>query len=87
MSVVETISDSLCRNDLFVQTYSLISCQGGWSQAILQVKNLDVELLGWCGYTWSAVVRLIVLENLAVCPMLKAVYGREINIQFSGLAG
>ncbi len=29
---------------------------GGWSQTILEVKMLDVEVLGWCGYTWSAVV-------------------------------
>ncbi len=29
----------------------------GWSQTILEVKMLDVEVLGWCGYTWSAVVR------------------------------
>ena len=26
-------------------------------QTILQVKKPDVEVLGWCGYTWSAVVR------------------------------
>ncbi len=24
---------------------------------ILNMKMLDVEVLGWCGYTWSAVVR------------------------------
>ncbi len=23
----------------------------------LEVKMLDQEVLGWCGYTWSAVVR------------------------------
>ncbi len=27
------------------------------SQMILEVKMLDVEVLGWCGYMWSAVVR------------------------------
>ncbi len=32
------------------------SCPGGLSQMILEVKMLDVEVLGWCGYTWSAVV-------------------------------
>ncbi len=26
-------------------------CPGGWSQTILEVKMLDVEVLGWCGYT------------------------------------
>ncbi len=29
------------------------------SQPILEVKMLDVEVLGWCGYTWSVVVRLV----------------------------
>ncbi len=33
------------------------SCPGGWSQTILEVKMLDVEVLGWCGYSWSAIVR------------------------------
>ncbi len=28
-----------------------------WSQTILEVKMLDVEVLGWCSYTWSTVVR------------------------------
>lgn len=26
---------------------------------ILQVKTPDVEVLSWCGYTWSAVVRIL----------------------------
>ncbi len=47
-------SDSLCRNNLLMQTDCCSSCPGGWSQTILM---LDVEVLGWCGYTWSAVVR------------------------------
>ncbi|KAL7872195.1 hypothetical protein SRHO_G00071780 [Serrasalmus rhombeus] len=25
----------------------------------MEVKMLDVEVLGWCGYMWSAVVRLV----------------------------
>ena len=29
----------------------------GWSQTIPQAKKLDVEVLGWRGYMWSAVVR------------------------------
>ncbi len=41
----ETVSDSLCS-----------SCTGVWSQTILEMKMLDVEVLGWCGYTWSVVV-------------------------------
>jgi hypothetical protein len=36
---------------------SFISCPGGWFQMILQVKKPAVEVLGWRGYTWSAVVR------------------------------
>ncbi len=57
MSFPETISDSLCRNYLVMQTDCYSSCLGGWFQTILEVKILDVEVLGWCGYTWSAVVR------------------------------
>jgi hypothetical protein len=30
---------------------------GGWSQTIPQVKKPDVEKLGWCGYTWSAILK------------------------------
>ncbi len=40
------------RNSLVLQTYCCSSCPGGWSQTILEVKMLDVEVLGWCGYTW-----------------------------------
>ncbi len=47
----------LCRNYFVIQTDCCSSCSGGWSQTILEVKILDVEVLGWCGYTWSAVVR------------------------------
>ncbi len=57
MSFPETVSDSLCRNSLVMQTDCCSSCPGGWSQTILEVKMLDVEVLSWCGYTWSAVVR------------------------------
>ena len=57
MSFPETVSDSLCRNSLVMQTDCCSSCPDGWSQMILEVKMLDVEVLGWCGYTWSAVVR------------------------------
>jgi hypothetical protein len=47
MSFPETVSDSLCRNTLVVQTHSFISCQGGWSQTIPQVKKLDIEIVSW----------------------------------------
>ncbi len=57
MSFPETVYDSFCRNSLVMQTDCCSSCPGGWSQMILEVKMLDVEVLDWCGYTWSAVVR------------------------------
>ncbi len=67
MSFPETVSDSLCRNSLVMQTDCCCcsSCPGGWSQTILKVKMLDVEVLGWCGYTWSAVVRSVGLLTKA----------------------
>ncbi len=58
MSFPETVSDSLCRNILVMQTDCCSSCSSGWSQTILEMKMLDVEVLGWCGYTWSVVIRL-----------------------------
>ncbi len=48
-----------CRNYLVMQTDCCSSCPGGWSQRILEMKMLDVEVLHWCGYTWSAVVRQV----------------------------
>ncbi len=47
---------SLCRNSLLLQTGCFISCPGGWSQVILQVKKQDGEIQGWCDYTWAAVM-------------------------------
>ncbi len=55
----ETVYDSLCRNSLVIQNDCCSSCPGGWSQTILDVRMLYVEVLGWCGYTWSAVVRSV----------------------------
>ena len=43
----------------------------------LQVKKPDMEVLGWRGYMWSAG------EKFSKTT-LDAVYGREINIKFSG---
>ncbi len=41
---------------------------------------LDVEVLGWCGYTWSAVVRAGWLYCQIFENPLETAYGREINI-------
>ncbi len=57
MSFPETVYDSLCRNSLAMQTDCSSSCPDGLSQTILDVKMLDVEVLGWCG------LRLDVLPN------------------------
>jgi hypothetical protein len=60
MSFPETVSDSFCRSSSVVQSLGFISCLGGWSQTIPQVKKLDPGL-AWlhvvCGYTWSVVTR------------------------------
>ncbi len=84
MSFVETVSDSLCRKSLVMQTDCCSSCLGGWSQTILEAKMLDVDVLGWCDYTWSAVVRSVgCITKFSETP-LETAYGREVNIQFTG---
>ncbi len=76
MSIPETVSDSLCRNSLVMQTDSCSSCQGDWSLTILEVNLLDVEVLGWCGYTWSAVVRPVGCTAKFSETPLEMTYGR-----------
>ncbi len=56
------------------------SCPGGWSQTILEVKMLDVEVLGWCGYMWSAVVRQVGCTTKFSETPLEMAYGRAMNI-------
>ncbi len=54
-------------------------------KAILEVKMLDVEVLGWYGYTGSEVVRPVAdkfSETLLVNAVLA--YGGKIKIQFTG---
>ncbi|XDV35840.1 hypothetical protein PO909_005711 [Leuciscus waleckii] len=76
MSFPETVSDSLCRNSLVMQTDCCSSCPDAWSQTILEVKMLDVEVLGWCGYTWSAVVRPV--SCVISLRLLHSWYGRTV---------
>ena len=84
MRFPETVSDSLCRNSLVLQTDCCSSCPGGWSQTILEVNMLDVEVLGWCGYTWSALVRRVACAAKLSEMHFETAYGREMNIQFTG---
>ncbi len=85
MSFPETVSDSLWTEILWLcKTDCCSSCLGGWSQTILEVKMLDVEVLGWCGYTWSAVVRPVGCTAKFSTTTLEKDYGWKMNTQFTG---
>ncbi len=60
------------------------NCPGGWSKMILEVKMLDVEVLDWCGYTWSVVVRPVGCTAKFSETPLEMAYGRDMNLQFTG---
>ena len=79
MSFLEMVSEGLCRSSLVMQTDCCSSCPGGWSQMISEVKMLDVEVLGWCGYTWSAVVRPVVCTAKFFETPLEKAYGSPFN--------
>ncbi len=66
-----------------MQTDCCSSCPAGWSQTIFEVKMLDEEALGWCGYTWSAVVRLVGCTTKFSETPLETAY-RKMKIQFTG---
>jgi hypothetical protein len=51
---------------------------------IPQVKMLDVEVLGWCGYLWSAVVMPVGRTAKFSTTTLEVANHREINIKLSG---
>ena len=83
-SFPEMVSGSLCRNSLVMQNDCCSSCLGGWSQMILEVNMLDVQVLVYCGYRWCAVVRPVgCTAKLSETPLALA-FGREIKIQFMG---
>jgi len=71
MSFPETVSDTLCRNSVVLQTDYCSSCLGGWSQTILEVKML----------VWLHVVGCT--AKFSETP-LETAHGKEMNIQFAG---
>ena len=81
MSFPEMVSASLCRNSLAMKN-CCSSCPGGWSQTTVEVKMLDAEVLSWCGYMWSVVVRLVGCSAKFSEMFLERAYGGKINIQF-----
>ncbi len=63
------------QTDFFAAAVRVAGLRQSW-----EVKMLDVEVLGWCGYTWSVVG---CTAKFSETP-LETAYGREMNIQFTG---
>ena len=80
MSFPEMVSDRLCRNYLVVQTHSFISCPGGWSQTIPQLKKPGCGGLGLaCLHVVCSVGRTAKFSKM----MLEVTFAKEINTKFS----
>ncbi len=83
MSFPETVSDSLCRNSLVMQTDCCSSCPGGWSQDDLGGEDAGC---GGPGLVWLHVV-CGCEAGWMYCQILwnsfGMAYGREINIKFT----
>ncbi len=62
MSFPKTVSNSLCRSSLVVQTSCCIICPGGRSQMLLQVKKQDMEVLS-CGSNEAVRMYYKILRN------------------------
>jgi hypothetical protein len=48
------------------------------------VKKLDVEVLGWCGYTWSVAVRPVGRNVKLAKTTLEAACSKDMDSQLSG---